>query len=101
MILPADKGKATVVMDTSKYQTQIEGLLADTNTYTPLTKAPTNRYKDKLIKLLKEWKQQGKISQQLYWRLYPNADEPPKLYGTPKIHKQGAPFVLSSQAVAA
>ena len=27
MILPADKGKTTVVMDTSKYQTQIEVVL--------------------------------------------------------------------------
>ena len=67
----------------------------------PYSHGPHQQIQGQLIKLLKDWKQHGKISQQLYWRLYPNADEPPKLYGTSKIHKQGAPFVLSFQVVAA
>ena len=40
LILPADKGKATVVMNTTDYEYKIEELL-DPSTYKKLTKDPT------------------------------------------------------------
>ena len=91
IILPADKGRATVIMDTEDYNKKIEEQLGDTNTYTPLAKDPSNKYKNKLINILRDWKRNEAILQELYWELYPDTNESPKVYRTPKIHKKGAP----------
>ena len=37
-ILPADKGRTTVVMDSETYETQMETMLGDTNSYEILKK---------------------------------------------------------------
>jgi len=70
MILPADKGKATLVLNTVDYKTKMDLLLADNNTYLKLNKEPTTKYKTKLINILKEWKNEKCIPDHLYWRLY-------------------------------
>ena len=41
MILPADKGRATVVMDRESYDDKVTSMLSDTTTYKPLPKDPT------------------------------------------------------------
>ena len=41
MILPADKGKSTVVMDTLDYEEKVTNMLADRKTYEELTTDPT------------------------------------------------------------
>ena len=91
-ILPADKGRATVVMDRSDYENKIKNILSDTKTYEPLKKDPTTTFKNKLINTLKEWKKEGRISQNLYRQIYPTSDQPPKFYGLPKIHKPDLPL---------
>ena len=45
-----------------------------------------------MINILRMWKRNGSISDKLYWKLYPELEEPPKLYGTPKIHKNNTPL---------
>ena len=92
IVLPADKGRATVLMNTDDYKTKISALVSDTNTYSKLKKDPNTRFKTKLVNIFKQWKKDKSISERLYWRLYPNAEEAPKLYGTPKIHKPNAPL---------
>ena len=42
MILPADKGRATVILNTADYKTKCQDLLNDKRTYKQLTKDPTN-----------------------------------------------------------
>ena len=91
-ILPADKGRATVVMDRSDYENKIQNILKDTKTYEPLKKDPTTTFKNKLINTLKEWKKEGRISKILYKQIYPTSDQPPKFYGLPKIHKPDLPL---------
>ena len=44
-ILPADKGRVTVLMNTFEYQAKIKGLLDDNNTYVKLKTDPTNKFK--------------------------------------------------------
>jgi hypothetical protein len=44
------------------------------------------------VSLLQNLKTKGVVYDQLYRRLYPTTDTPPKFYGTLKIHKQGAPL---------
>ena len=92
IILPPDKGRATVLMNTDDYKIKITALVSDTNTYIKLKKDPTMRFKTKLFNIFKQWKKDKSISEQLYWCLYPIAEEAPKLYGTPKIHKPNAPL---------
>ena len=44
-ILAADKGRATVVMDTSNYEDKMKAMLADRDTYTKLKSDPTKKFK--------------------------------------------------------
>ncbi len=92
MILPADKGKATVIMDTQEYKDKVNRILSDKKTYEPLPKDPTDSYRRKLIALLKPLKEKGKLSKQQYEKLYPTSDSTPRLYCTPKIYKEGNPL---------
>ena len=92
MILGADKGRATVVLNTKDYKDKVMKLLKDTNTYEVLKKDPTNLFKTRLINILREWKSNKTISDQLYYRLYPTSDVSPKFYGLPKIHKKEIPL---------
>ena len=87
MILPADKGRATVILNTADYKTKCQDLLNDKRTYKQLKKDTTNSYRTKLINLLKELKNSGAITQEQYYKVYPTATEPPKFYGLPKVQR--------------
>ncbi|XP_072018481.1 uncharacterized protein [Amphiura filiformis] len=92
MILPADKGKATVVLDKEEYEEKVTIMLNDDKTYEKLKNDPTARYKRKLISILTGWKKVNKITEREYWKLYPTAENTPRMYCTPKIHKAGTPL---------
>ena len=87
MVIPADKGRAVVVMNSRDYKAKSEELLEDNKTYKKLKSNPTSRYKTKLIKILQGVKQSGAISETKYRQLYPTSEEVPKFYGLPKVHK--------------
>ncbi|XP_051781539.1 uncharacterized protein LOC127527292 [Erpetoichthys calabaricus] len=91
IILPADKGRCTVVLNQTDYHEKILSLLSDKNTYEPLKRDPGSGYKKKVIDCLKQLVQDNAIDQTTYHRLYPG-ESTPSLYGLPKIHKQGAPL---------
>ena len=67
-------------------------LLNDHTTHEPLANNPTAPYKRKLINIIKRWQSQDPIPQQLKHRIYPTAEEVPKIYGLPKIHKPDFPL---------
>ncbi len=89
LILPADKGKATVLMDVSEYEEKIHAMLSDERTYELLPSDPTARYKRDLVAILSRLKKENKITEQQYHQLFPTAENIPRIYGTPKIHKPG------------
>ena len=91
-ILPADKGRVTVIMNTNDYDSKIRELLEDKDTYTKIKGDPTNKFKTKLVKLLKQWKDNNKITHNVWQRLYPTAAEIPKFYGLLKVHEKGNPL---------
>ena len=91
-ILPADKGRCTVVLDRSEYENKIQKLLEDKKTYELLKKDPTTTVKNKLLNIMKKWKKEGTLSQELYKQIYPTSDLAPKFYGLPKIHKPLMPL---------
>ena len=91
-ILPADKGRTTVVMDTTQYEKQMIEMLDDKNTYEIMKKDPTEEKKKTLKSLLKPLIEEGKISMDNYKHLVPTANITPRIYGTPKIHKKDIPL---------
>ena len=88
IILPADKGSATVVMNTEDYQRRI-GELLDPENYKKLRGNPTAvvlKRTDFLVKrssLEPDVKAAVRCSEAL----------PPRLYGLPKIHKPDVPLL--------
>ena len=92
VILPADKGRTTVILNKQDYHNKVKALLDDTNTYEKLTSDPTRAIKNKLIQTLKEWRKEERIHNYLYNQLYPTAENVPKFYGLPKIHKKDVPL---------
>ena len=92
IILPADKGKATCILDRAEYEEKVNSMLADKKTYEELPKDPTAKYKRKLVNILKRLKKSKKITVSKYKYLYPTAENVPRLYCTPKIHKANTPL---------
>ena len=96
-VLTADKEVSLVVLDSEDYTAKSETLLNQPN-YKVLKTDPTNKYKNKLVGLLKTIKAEGGIDDITYKRLYPTGAVPPKYYGLPKVHKPGMPLrpIISS-----
>jgi len=86
-ILLADKGNATVVLNTSDYKQKISSLLEDPS-YRILTKDPTDAIEWKTTLLLKK----SSLTEETHRQLCPADSRPPRLYGLPKIHKEGVPL---------
>lgn len=92
-ILPADKGNATVLLDSSDYHTKMLALLEDQQTYAPLARDPTSRLQSKLQELLTRlFKLVPPHHKGLYYRLLCTNGSAPAIYGLPKIHKPGVPL---------
>ena len=91
VILPADKGNATLMMTRDDYDTKMRGILS-TATYKQLKKDPTATQEGRLSRKLKELEKKGEISGGLYHRLRPSVSQPPRIYGLPKTHKDGIPI---------
>lgn len=91
LILPADKGNATVVMRREDYHTKMMGML-ETNTYRRLRGDPTATQENRLSRKLKGLEKSGEITQGTYQRVRPSGSQPPRIYGLPKIHKPDVPL---------
>jgi len=86
-ILPADKGNATVVLNTSDYKQKISSFLQDP-AYRKVTKDPTDSIERKTTALLKK----SSLTEETRPQLGPAGSRPPRLYGLPKIHIEGVPL---------
>jgi len=53
MILPANKGRATVILDKVEYEEKVRQMLSDEKTYEKLKRDPTPIYKKKLVAIVK------------------------------------------------
>ena len=92
IILPANKGRATVILDKEEYDEKVNNMLSDKKTYRVIKRDPTDKFKARLVKILTRLKATKKITKPQYKYLYPTADATPRLYCTPKIHKEGTPL---------
>jgi len=92
MVLPVEKGRATVVLDKTEYEQKVQHMLDDERTYEKLKKDPTAVYKKKLVSILSRLKNEERISRELYSHLYPASEKVPQLYCLHKVLKAGIPF---------
>ena len=90
-ILPADKGNTTVVLSAQQYSEKMNQLLDDPG-YIKINKDPTAVKERQIRKAIDEVCRSGSISEGLAKRLKPSHSTPPRLYGVPKIHKNGVPL---------
>ena len=99
LVVTADKGVVLVVMDKKEYILKMNQLLKDTNAYRLLKMNPTNKYKNRLINILRRIKSEGRLEEGTYKKMYPTGASSPKLYGLTKIHKKDNPLrpIVSSQ----
>ena len=91
VILPADKGNSTVVMEKEEYSKKMMELL-NTDTYEERDTDPTNTLKVKINRILKTLETKGEITTQTYQRIRASGSQSPRIYGLPKIHKANTPL---------
>ncbi|XP_071450003.1 uncharacterized protein [Hetaerina americana] len=87
LILPADKGNSTVLMKRGDYEMKISRMRED-STYRKLRSDPTAKAERDTRALIKN----STIPREHQTRLFPSAAKPPRLYGLPKVHKEGVPL---------
>ena len=89
IILPADKGNTTVVMDRVEYSNKLADLI-ENGGYCKVKKNPNLKTKRKLSQILS--KNKDLIPQRKYRQLIQHYSKLPHIYGLPKIHKDGIPL---------
>jgi hypothetical protein len=83
-VLLADKGNATVILNTKDYNEKVSALLS-APTYRSLPKDPTEAIEHKTTLLLKK----SSLAEEVAQPLRPQGSRPPRLHGLPNIHKEG------------
>ena len=91
MVLPADKGRTSVVMDTDTYRAKMSTLIKN-GQYQLLHRDPKDRLTRKLSEKLLTLKRSGYQSELVYNKIRPRHKQPPRIFGLPKIHKVDVPL---------
>ena len=92
VILPADKGRATIILNAKDYDNKILNIIGDRNTYKILKADPTPALQNRMNAILLSLKKQEKLSPNLYSLLHSSNGIIPQMYGLPKIHKPDVPL---------
>ena len=85
MILPADKGRATVVMDGLNYEERVLTMLNDETMYMKLKKDPTPGLERKINATLLRLHRMGQIHEQLYQHPFSHRDKHQESVGFQKF----------------
>ena len=93
VILPVDKGNATVLLDTKDYLYKANDLL-DKPPFRQVARNPTSKNEKRVNCTLKNLVEKKKINTETYHalRVSTNGTKPPLFYGSVKIHKQDFPL---------
>lgn len=87
VILPADKGNGTVILDRSDCVSKMTSLLQDKTTYTKVSRDPTKKVESELQKLLTEvFRFVLPESKHLYYKLLCHNGSAPAIYSLPEVH---------------
>ena len=98
LILNADKGNSTVVLDKTDYLAEADRQLSDRSTYQPLSQDPTSTFNADLSNFLTTAGLSQGLSKDYLSLLLHHKPRTPSLYFLPKVHKPnnpGRPIVAS------
>ena len=87
MVVEADKGRATCIIEQEKVNKMIETELNNQNRYHSLKQDNIDNVRSKVNRKLKELKESGLISEKLYKNLKPHTPKTPSARALLKIHK--------------
>ena len=88
VILPADKGNATVIMESQDYHNKVVNMLQD-GTYTKLQANPLQKVKRRVAEIIKNATSMDDDTKKKLQRV---PQRTPTFYGLPKIHKPEVPL---------
>ncbi|BHF73998.1 hypothetical protein SprV_0401713600 [Sparganum proliferum] len=88
-ILPADKGRSTVVLYKADYVQKANNLLEDRQAYLPCGEESMKRLVTQLDKTLADMQSKKAISESVWMAIEPTDAAPARFYGLPKVHKAG------------
>lgn len=91
IILPADKGRATVILNKDDYHQKCLDHI-ENGPYKILKRDPSRGIKESIRKKLQSLKDNCHIDDKLYFKLKPTDAPMPRFYGLPKIHKDNIPI---------
>lgn len=91
-ILKPDKSNKTVIMNKNDYDSKMNELLTDTNTYKKIKNDPTDFYQKKNNSFIKKILNKKLISEKESKLLTIHNAITPKIYGLPKLHKHNIPL---------
>lgn len=92
VVLSADNGKGTILLDRSDYEEKMCSILSDSSHFLKVTRDPTAKSERQLVEQLRALRNKGSIDQALYRRLFSSDGATPTIYGLPKVHKEGCPL---------
>ena len=92
IILPADKGRTTVVLNRKDYITKAKELLNDSTTYQKLQEDPTAILTKRINTMLNKLYKSKQLTKLEVWRMKAREGGIAKFYGLPKIHKDNIPL---------
>ena len=91
VVLPADKGNATVVMDKADYNEKALSLL-ENHPFEVMKSCPKRKVEERINRFLWGLYQRRRMTKPLYDRLHASSCSLPRFYGLAKIHKAGVPL---------
>ncbi|BHF64138.1 hypothetical protein SprV_0200713700 [Sparganum proliferum] len=92
VIVPADKGRSTVVLDRTDYLQNAKGLLEDRQFYVPCAMNPVKALAREINATLLALENSGAITPTDRRMGRPQDTTLARLYGLPKVHKDGVPL---------
>ncbi|BHF57186.1 hypothetical protein SprV_0100012900 [Sparganum proliferum] len=92
VVLPADKGRSTVVLDKTDYIRKANSLLDDRQAYLRCDGEPMRKLLTQLDKTLAEMQANKVISKSVRLAVKPTDAAAPRFYGLPKVHKVDVPL---------
>ncbi|BHF71400.1 hypothetical protein SprV_0401445800 [Sparganum proliferum] len=92
VVLPADKGRSTVVLDKTDYIKKANNLLDDRQAYLRCDDEPMRKLETQLDKTLAEMQANKVISKSVRLAVKPTDEAAPTFYGLPKVYKIDVPL---------
>jgi len=88
VILKADKGNTSVIMNIIDYDNKMEEHLNKSGCYKIINKDPSEKIMREVIKKVKE----SSLDDIIKKKIIPNSSIIPRIYGAPKVHKPNIPL---------